>query len=148
MSEPRTADANVDRRRATRTRASLRASTATVDAIPDGHGGSCYQASEEDVVVNVSRRGVCLVSERPPRIGTRIWMQVHAPGDAQPVEVVGRARWTNVRFSPGVQGGRARCAVGVEVLGGAASALDRFDRIVSSLERESNHAVAGPEPLG
>jgi hypothetical protein len=132
-------------RRATR----YRASTATIDPVHDpATRTTCYQTSEDARVRNVSRRGMCLVSQQPPSVGTRIWVQIHLNDQAKPVELIGRTCWTRVEYEQGELGGRPICAVGIELMGGSSTSLDRFDRFLSELgttEEPPGRPVARPQ---
>ena len=148
---PQTAEVTVParRRRDTRAVAEFRVSTATIDPVPDSVTGQVwYQSSEEDTAVNVSRRGLCVLCARPPEVGTRLLVQVHLASQPRAIDMVGRACWTRVEFEPGEQGARTRCVVGIEILGGSPSALDRYDRAVTSLVETEGRLVATPDRLG
>ena len=135
-----------EKRREPRVTARMRVGMSSIDPIRDPVTGElCFVATDDDSAIDVSRRGLRLRCARPPAIGTRLIVHIPADGDDGPIEVVGRARWTAVEFERGVQGARAVGAVGIELVGGSQSALDRFERCVSRCER---NPVAGPEALG
>ena len=61
-------------------------------------------------------------------------LQIQLPDDPRPIELVGRACWTRVEFEPGETGARPVCLVGIEVMGGAPRAIERYERTLSALE--------------
>jgi hypothetical protein len=132
-------------RREPRIASAMRVGTSTVDPVFDPvTRARCYSAADDDVAMDVSRRGLRLHCAQPPRIGTRI--VIHIPGDGpdEGIEIVGCARWTAVEFEPGAHGARAIAAVGIELVGGTRSALDRFEQCVSLHQA---NLVAGPQAL-
>lgn len=131
----------VNRRTELRSESLLRVSTATIDPVADPVTGErIFQSSEEDSLLNASRRGVCLLADRPPTIGTRLLLQIHLPDEAAPISLVGCTRWTRVEFQPGDFGARVQCRVGIEILGGSRTALDRY---VSQLGRDPQGTRSG-----
>jgi hypothetical protein len=138
----------VQRRAEPRFSSTLRVSTASVDAIPDARSGQgWYASSDRDAATNVSRRGVCLACERPPAVGTRMLLEIFVPGDARPLDLVGCARWTSVAYEHGETGARPRAHVGVEIVGGSPSALDRYERALARLSAPDGDSVATPGGL-
>lgn len=136
------------RRRDDRHPVRVRAATATIDPVHDlARNQSCYQTSIDDHVLNISRRGLGLITAQPPNVGTRLWVELDFESEERPVELVGRACWTRVDYEPGRSGARPVCAVGIELLGGSPTALDRFDRCLAEL-REGDTLVAAPRALG
>ena len=76
---PRAAQPGASRRRDPRVPAPFEVSTSTIDPVTDGiTGQTCFHASD-DGVVNLSRRGACLISDTPPSVGTRTPIQLHFP---------------------------------------------------------------------
>ena len=140
----------VDCRRETRTEVALVVNTSSIDPLSDPiTGRSCYQASHSDITLNLSRRGVCLRCATPPSVGARLLLEIQMPGEDSPVEVVGRTCWARVEFVPGEKGGaRAVARVGVELLGGSATALDRYERCLAQLRSDSEALVATSEGVG
>jgi len=138
----------LQRRNDTRTEATLQVELTSIDASRDPATGELYFATSPDErTENLSRRGMCVRCDRPPAIGTRVLLQLRLPGEA-PVDVIGRTRWTRVEFEPGQHGARAFARVGIELLGGAPRALERYDRALGqleSVETGSHTAVASPE---
>jgi hypothetical protein len=123
----------LQRRGERRTRLSLRVQRASIDPARDPKTGSLFfESAEDDETQNLSRRGVCLRCERPPEIGSRVLLQIPLPGEP-PVDVVGLTRWARVEFVPGVHGARATAVVGLELLGGAPRALERYDRALGRI---------------
>jgi hypothetical protein len=53
-------------------------------------------------------------------------LQLRLAGEPS-IDVIGQTRWTRVVFEPGEHGSRAFALVGIELLGGAPRALDRYD---------------------
>ncbi len=144
---PRAAQPGASRRRDPRVSADLEVSTSTIDSVPDGATGeACFHASD-DSVVNVSRRGACLLSDTPPSVGTRLLVQLRVPGQARSIDLVGRTRWTRVEFRPGKVGARPLCVFGIEIIGGTPTALDRLEDALAGLEPAENASVAGAEGL-
>jgi len=141
-------------RRDPRVSAEFRVDTLTIDAVRDPVTREpCFVESENDASTNLSRRGLRLRCARPPDIGTRLLLQIHADdGEAQPIEVIGRTCWTSVEYRPGAGGARAHAAVGVELVGGTPRALDRYERCLSKDENAPAAAptssVAGREASG
>ncbi len=143
------ADAEPNRRRDDRIYTSFGVSTTFVDAVRDPvTHGICYTTSEEDSVLNVSRRGAGLRCVRPPEIGTRLLLEIHPPGQTRPIEVMARACWTRVEYVPGQHGARAVAAVGIEFLGGSSRALDRYESWLAQLASGMETSVAAPPALG
>jgi hypothetical protein len=125
--------AGAQRRREQRIFAALRVSTTFVDPVRDPITREvCYQMSDEDTVLNVSRRGAGLHCVRPPEVGTRLLLEIRPPGMDRSFEMMGRARWTRVEYVPGTHGARAVAAVGVELIGGSHAALDRYESWLAS----------------
>jgi hypothetical protein len=137
-----------ERRSDPRFASGIRVSTATVDAIPDQRTGQGWYAwSDRDSARNVSRRGLCLACERPPAVGTRLLLELFLPDEARPLDLVGRARWTQVEYEPGDAGARPRASVGVEIMGGSPTALDRYERALERFAEAAGDSVATPDPL-
>jgi hypothetical protein len=138
----------LQRRNDARTAASLPVGVTSIDASRDPATGQTYFAiSPDERTENLSRRGLCVRCERPPAVGTRILLQVRLPGEAS-IDVIGQTRWTRIEFEPGQHGARAFARVGIELLGGAPRALERYDRALGRLESFSTpneSAVASPE---
>jgi hypothetical protein len=111
-------------------------------------GEMCFQASEDDRTVDLSRFGLRLRAERAPSVGTRLLLRVHLPEESRPIEFVGRARWTRVELERGPNGRRAVCGVGVELLGGPRRSLDRYGRLLDELGAQAAVALAGHDELG
>jgi hypothetical protein len=136
-------------RRARRYPAAFRVSTQTIDPVRDPvTGETCFQASEEDCTVDLSRVGLRLRAERAPSVGTRLLLRVHIPEEPRPLEFIGRACWTRVELERGPEGRRAVCGIGVELLGGSRRSLDRYDHLLNELHAKSQRLVAGGEGLG
>ncbi len=145
----RDADAEPNRRRDHRVDTSFGASTTFVDAVRDPVTHEmCYTTSEEDSVLNVSRRGAGLRCVQPPEIGSRVLLEIHPPSETRPIEVMGRACWTRVEYVPGRHGARAVAAVGIEFLGGSSRALDRYESWLAELASATETSVAAPPALG
>lgn len=145
-SERELAAAAVQRRTDLRTPLSLRVQRSSIDPTRDPVTGELfYDVADDDETTNLSRRGLCIRCERPPEIGTRVLVQLRLPGEA-PVDVVGLARWSRVAFVPGQHGARAVALVGLELLGGAPRALERYGRALSQISRSAASAdAANPE---
>ena len=109
---------------------------------------TCYNACDEDAVVNVSRRGAALLCERPPQIGTRLLLSFAGPGGTAPIEVIGRTCWTRVEYVPGEHGARAIAAIGVEFVGASPSSYDRYESWLRRLSADDNAFVARAQALG
>lgn len=133
---PSATPAERERRRDTRLVAQFPIHTTWIDPVRDPVTRElCYWTSDEDEILNLSRRGARLRSARPPDIGTRLLLELH-PHDARgPLELIGRTRWTRVEFVPGECGARARAGFGVELLGGARAALDRYEAWLARLHQ-------------
>ena len=109
-----------DQRREPRVSAGLRVATTTMDPIRDAVTHEiCYQISEDDATLNLSRRGIRLRCERPPEVGTRLLLQIQPQDEDTSIELIGRTCWTRVEYQPGTEGARPYAAVGVELLGGS-----------------------------
>jgi hypothetical protein len=131
----------LQRRVDARTDATLDVEVFSIDPSRDRETGELFFAlSLDERTENLSRRGLCVRCERPPEIGARVLLQVRVPQEP-PIDVVGLARWTSVAYEPGTHGGRAFARVGIELLGGAPRALERWDR---ALARLSQPSVASP----
>ena len=124
-----------DKRREPRRSVDARISTTSIDPIKDPvTGATFYESNEGSQIVNLSRRGVCLRCLRAPPVASRLLLELHLPGERRPIELVGRTCWGRVEHEPGEFGARAVATVGIEVLGGSKSNLDRFDYAIASLE--------------
>ncbi len=135
-----------EQRREPRVASAMRVGTSTIDPVFDPvTQARCYSATDDDVAIDLSRRGLRLHCAQPPQIGTRIVIHIPSDGAGKGIEVVGCARWTAVEFEPGEHGARAIAAVGIELVGGTLKALDRFEQYVS---RNQANLVAGSETLG
>ncbi|MFI5314471.1 MAG: hypothetical protein ACHQ6T_02125 [Myxococcota bacterium] len=133
------------RRADERTPLSLRVQRSSIDAVRDSVTGELfYDVADDDVTTNLSRRGLCIRCERPPEIGTRVLVQLRFEDEA-PVDVVGLARWSKVAFVPGQHGARAVALVGLELLGGAPRALERYGRALGKLSRSAASADAATQ---
>ncbi len=121
------------RRTDSRIHADFQLELTSIDASRDAMSGDLFFATSADEHTrNLSRRGMCVRCERPPTIGTRVLLQLRLPGEAS-IDVIGQTRWTRVEFEPGEHGSRAYALVGIELLGGAPRALDRYDRALGRL---------------
>ena len=144
---PRAAQPGASRRRDPRVPAPFEVSTSTIDPVTDGiTGQTCFHASD-DGVVNLSRRGACLISDTPPSVGTRLLVQLRVPGQTLSIDLMARTRWTRIEFKPGKIGARPICLFGVEIMGGTPAALDRLEDALAGLGAAENASVAGPEGL-
>ncbi len=138
-----------ERRIDTGTERSVAARFTTIDPVRDPSTGALvYETSEEETVLNVSRRGMCLRCDRPPAVGTRLLLELTLPEEANRADMVGRVCWTRVEYEPGQHGARAIAIVGIELLGGSAAGLDIYDRTVSCLLQSPQSTVATQEAVG
>jgi hypothetical protein len=80
-------------------------------------------------------------------VGTRVLLEIFVPGDARPLDLVGRARWTRVAYEHGDTGARPRASVGIEIVGGSPTALDRYERALARLSDAAGASVATPDGL-
>jgi hypothetical protein len=136
----RLAEPDPQRRGDERTALSLRVQRSSIDASRDPVTGAFYyDVADDDETTNLSRRGLCIRCERPPEIGSRVLVQLRLPDEA-PIDVVGLARWARVVFVPGQHGARAAALVGLELLGGAPRALERYGRALGKLARSAASA--------
>jgi hypothetical protein len=132
----------LQRRVDVRTPLSLRVQRSSIDPARDPVTRELfYDVADDDETTNLSRRGLCIRCERPPEIGTRVLVQLRLPGE-EPVDVVGLARWSRVTFVPGQHGARAVALVGLELLGGAPRALERYGRAIGRIARSAASADA------
>ena len=130
-------DTAAQRRADERTPLALRIQRSSIDPVRDSVTGELfYDVADDDETTNLSRRGLCIRCERPPEIGARVLVQLRFPGEA-PIDVVGLARWSQVAFVPGEHGARAVALVGLELLGGAPRALERYGRALGQLARSA-----------
>ena len=142
-------DASSTELRARRFAVSIPVSFTSIDPLRDPASGELYyDTSEREVMVNISRRGACLRVERAPDDGTRLLLRVKPPGAPSPVDLVARTRWSRVEYLPGEHGARAIAMVGLEVIGGSAEALDRYELGVQNLHEPGAHALAAREVSG
>lgn len=133
-------DADPQRRYDERTALSLRVQRSSIDPARDPvTGATFYDVADDDETTNLSRRGLCIRCDRPPEIGSRVLVQLRLPDEA-PIDVVGLARWSQVVFVPGQHGGRAAALVGLELMGGAPRALERYGRALGRLARTAANA--------
>ncbi len=147
---PDTPAAVPERRIDTRRETSIAARFTSVDPVRDNVTGDIFYDSsdEQEVVVNVSRRGMCLRCERPPAIGTRLVLELTLPGETAKADMIGRVCWSRVEYTPGAHGARAVAVVGIELLGGSHDALDIYDRCLGRLLQQPVSPVAGAEAVG
>jgi hypothetical protein len=132
----------LQRRADVRTPLSLRVQRSSIDPLRDPVTRELfYDVADDDETTNLSRRGLCIRCERPPEIGARMLVQLRLPGE-DPVDVVGLARWSRVTFVPGQHGARAVALVGLELLGGAPRALERYGRAIGRIARAAASADA------
>jgi hypothetical protein len=106
-------------------------------------GEMCFQASDDDRTVDLSRLGLRLRAERAPSVGTRLLLRLHVPKELRPLEFVARTCWTRVELERGPGGRRAVCGVGVELIGGSRRSLDRYDHLLDELHAKGEQPVAG-----
>lgn len=138
-----------------RVAAPFRVASTTIDPVHDlATGGRSYSVSEDDRVLDVSRRGLCMRAASPPDVGTRVLLQLELDDAHEVVDLIGTVRWTRVEYERGEYGGRAVADVGVELLGGSESALRRYDEACANLSRDepkqcdASDSVAGDGALG
>ncbi len=137
------------KRRDERLNVTLRATTTLIDPVYDPFANThYYHTSEEDTVVSLARRGAGLVCAHPPHVGTRLVLQIHAPGERGPIEMIGRTCWTRVEYVPGEHGARAVAAIGVEFMGGSSRSLDRYERWLAILSNPNSELVATSAATG
>jgi hypothetical protein len=116
----------------------------SIDPIRDpADGGLAYITSEEDRVINLSRRGACLESMAPPDVGTRLLFRLSLP-DQSPVEFVGQVRWCRARRE---QGSPARARIGLEMLGAPPDTMGRYERALQAFARNTATSVAAAQGL-
>jgi len=133
-------------RREPRTEIRLRAKTASVDPIRDPTTGEIhYESHEEELILNLSRRGIGLRCEQPPTVGSRLLLEIQLSDGSEPIELIGRARWTQVEVERGERVGVAR--VGIEVLGGSHTALERYESALAGLLASQKPLLATEEGL-
>jgi hypothetical protein len=147
MAQPNSTQSEPERRRERRQISRLRVSTTAIDPVRDPvTGATYYESSDDSSLINLSRRGVCLRSPRPPPVATRLILQIHVPGENRPIELVGRTCWGRIEHEPGQVGARAVAAVGIEVVGGSSRDLDRYDRTLAELETGTEPRLQPPSP--
>ncbi|MCP4004114.1 MAG: hypothetical protein GY725_07965 [bacterium] len=128
---------------------SIAAHFSTIDPVRDAASGTVFfETSEEEVVLNVSRRGICLQCERAPAIGTRLLLELKLPGENTMADMVGRVCWTRPEYLKGEHGARAIAIVGIQLLGGSPIGLETYDRSIGQLLQTAPDAVASPEAVG
>jgi hypothetical protein len=136
-------------RRQRRFAVSLPVGITMIDPLRDPASGELYyDTSEREELLNVSLRGACLRVERAPEDGTRLLLRVRPPGTRHAVDLIARTRWSRVAYLPGEHGARATAVVGLEVIGGAPDALDRYECGVQDLIDSSAAPLAAPEASG
>lgn len=110
-------------------------STVAIDPIRNPVTGDVsYGTTENDTVINLSRRGLCIRSTHPPGVGDRVLLTLQLPGQTEAVEVIGRTRWTRVnRRTTRGNNGAAFATAGIELIGGSSGAFDRYDRSLAKL---------------
>ena len=144
-------DAGEEKRERSRRRCavSLPASFTTIDPIRDRATGELYyDTSEREELLDVSLRGACMRVERAPENGTRVLLRIEPPGADAHVDLVARTRWSRIEYRPGELGARASAIVGLEVIGGSAEALDRYEASVQKLLDRAAGRLAAPEASG
>ena len=139
----------LEHRREPRAQVQLRASTTSIDPVRNPVSGETYyECSENEQVLNLSRRGVGLRCSQPPTVGTRLLLQLHLQGESSPIELIGRTCWSRVEVVRGAGSRRAAAGVGIELTGGSRDQLNRYERSLARLHRGGNTLLATPEGLG
>jgi hypothetical protein len=112
-------------------------STQTVDPLRDPLSGERYfRMSDEDQTVDLSHRGLRLRAEHAPTVGTRLLLHIEHAGEGS-IDLVGRTRWARIELAQGAGGRHATCGIGVELLGGSRTSLDRYERLVALAASEA-----------
>ena len=126
----------------------LMVKTATIDPVPDRvTQRRAYQVCDDDRIADISRRGVRLLSTQPPEPGTRVLLQLSLSLDLRPLDLIGKVRWTRVELDPPATTPTI-ADVGIEVVGGSDSALNRFDEAYAALILGQRQSVATTQTLG
>lgn len=138
-----------NRRRSPRFPVSVPVTTETMDPVRDPvTGESCFQTSEADATVDLSRLGLRLRGYCSPAVGTRLLVRIRPPEGGDSIDLVGCARWTRVEITRAATGQEALCGIGVELLGGSRRSLDRYERLLAALHRRDRDSVATDGGLG
>lgn len=130
-----------------RVRVEFPVSFATIDAQRDRATGALfYETGEALCVRDASRRGIGLRTAGALAPGTRLLLHVGLGAGPEPVALIARAVWSRAEYVRGERAARPVCALGLELLGGARDALDRYERALAALVHATS--VAGGEALG
>ena len=117
-----------NRRRYPRRPLSSTVRISTIDPELDPDSGRSFFRTSHETSVDFSRGGLALRTRDPMRPGRRVLIEVGG-ADGDPIEAVGRVAW--VRVDPR-NTGEAWIGVGVEFLGGQASAISQLDEMLAN----------------
>jgi hypothetical protein len=122
------AQSDANRRRYRRHPLASAVRVSTIDSEFDPASGRSYFRTSHETSVDFSRGGLSLRTGDPMRPGRRVLIEVADP-DGETIEAVGRVAW--VRVDPRNEGAQW-IGVGVEFLGGQASAISRLDAMLAT----------------
>lgn len=123
--------------------------TVAIDPSRDPVRGTPYYESDNPgQLLNLSRRGICARVQRPPTVSQRVLVELFLPNEERSIELIGRTCWGRVEFERGQIGARALAMIGIEVIGGSAQNIARYDAIVSTLEDATERSLAAERALG
>ena len=127
---PRDAETQSDANRRRHQRRPLASTVriSTIDPEFDPASGRSHFRTSHETSVDFSRGGLSLRTRDPMRPGRRVLIEVGSP-DGETFEAVGRVAW--VRVDPRNEG-KQWIGIGVEFLGGQASAISRLDAMLAT----------------
>ena len=86
----------------------------SIDPETDPETGRRYFRESEETCATLSPAGAFIRSLDPPAAGRRLVLQIHVPGESEPVEATGRVAWSKRDLDPATRGGSG---AGVEFTG-------------------------------
>ena len=97
-----------------RTSVDVEVRVSTIDPEVDLETGRRYFRDAEETCATLSPGGAFIRTLDPPAPGRRVVLQIHVPGEAEPVEATGRVAWSQRDLDPASQ---PESGAGVEFTG-------------------------------
>jgi Tfp pilus assembly protein PilZ len=83
-----------------RTPVEVEVRVSTIDPEIDAETGHRYFRESEETCATLSPGGAFIRSLDPPAEGRRLVLQIHVPGEGEPIEATGRVAWTQRTLDP------------------------------------------------
>ena len=83
-----------------RTPVEVEVRVSTIDPEIDTETGRRYFRETEETCATLSPGGAFIRSLDPPAEGRRLVLQIHVPGEVEPIEATGRVAWTRRSLDP------------------------------------------------